>query len=191
MTMDNENENVGKETSVDTTATETPETETQGTESTPTETAQEEVPPTFTQEQLNDIVRERLRKASESIYKKYNVVDESGLDEMADKAKSYDELKTSYDALAEEVKGLKEQAVLSKNNILADRQDDVRTYFKGKGMDISDESLRELLQTHPEWQPQSVKATTIVPLGGDRTEPQKETDEDVALKMFGFDKFVR
>lgn len=189
--MDNENENVGKETTVDTTATETPETEEQGNESAPSEAEKEEVPATFTQDQLNDIVRERLRKASESIYKKYNVIDENGLDEMANKAKSYDELKASYDTLAEEVKGLKEQEVLSKNNILADKQDDVRTYFKGKGMDISDESLKELLQTHPEWQPQSVKATTIVPLGGDRTEPQKESDEDVALKMFGFDKFVR
>lgn len=190
--MDNENlENVGNN-AVDTTATETPENGTQGTESTPTEPAKEEVPPTtFTQEQLNDTIRKRLDEQSKRLCKKYGIVDENGLDEMANKAKSYDELKASYDILAEEVKGLKEQAVLSKNNILADKQDDVRTYFKGKGMDISDESLKELLQTHPEWQPQSVKTTTIVPLGGDRTEPRKETDEDVALKMFGFDKFVR
>lgn len=189
--MDNENiENVGKE-EVETTATETAETETQGNESTPSGTAKEEVPPTFTQDQLNDIVRERLRKASESIYKKYNVIDEKGLDEMADKAKAYDELKASNDELAKEVKNYKEQAVLSNNSILPDKQDDVRTYFKGKGLEISDEALKSLLQTHPEWLPQTAKSTTVVPMGGDRMESHEETDEEKALKLFGFDKFVK
>lgn len=187
--MDNEtNQIVGEETT-ETTAVEAPNAEeNEG------NTQEEEVPNaprTFTQDQVNEIVRDRLKKANDGIYKKYGVKDDKELEEFASKSKSYDELKNLYDSLAEELKGAKEQIMLSKNNVLEDKQDDVKTYFKGKGLEMSEESLKEALGTHPEWQSQKAKSTTIVPMGAERTQSRKESEEDAALRLFGFDKFAK
>lgn len=187
--MDNEEtQNVGNEEQVETTATETPNAENGS------DTQGEEVPnapKTFTQEQVNEIVRERLKKANDGICKKYGTKNEEELDELVGKSKSYDELKEKYDGLESELKAYKEQFTLSKNNVLEDKQDDVRTYFKGKGLELNEENLKEALGTHPEWQPQQAKSTTIVPMGAEKTQSKRESDEDAALRLFGFDKFVR
>lgn len=149
---------------------------------------------TFTQEQVNEIVRERLERSSKSIYERYGVSDEKGLDELVAMAQAYQTTKSEYSELQKENAGLRERIVFSENGILPEKQDDARTYFKGKGLEMSDEALKQVLQTHPEWvsaKPQSVQTTTVVPIGKDRYEPELKDEESEAAKVFGFTKFVK
>lgn len=187
--MDNEEELVGQEQATDTTAEATPEVGLEESEAEPKEEIQ---PTTFTQEQVNKIVQERLQRANEAYLKKYGVTNEDEFTSVFEKGRSYDDLKTQYDALLTERKALADQITLSKNNVLAEKQDDVLTYFKGKGLEMSDEALKQVLTTHPEWvkAQSSPKFTTVVPMGADKTEGfPKLSEEEQACKLFGFDRF--
>mgnify|MGYP006903483723 FL=1 len=138
----------------------------------------------FTQEQVNDIVRDRLRKADMKFLAKYGLDNAEALDAIIEKGKGYDEIKA-------ENKGLKEQIALANNNIIPSKQDDVLTYFRGKGMELNDENLAKALETHPEWMPSKTPATTIVEMGAESQSKPCASEEDEALKMFGLDKFVK
>lgn len=192
--MDDEKENVGNETSGVTTASETPSTEEQASENGEAK-EKEGVQASFTQEQVNDIVRQRLDKAYKSIYERYGVEDEKGLDEIMASAQECQATKMLYDEIVKENKALKEKIAFSDNGILADKQDDVRTYFKGKGLEMSDEALKSVIQTHPEWiakKETEAPRTTIIPLGAERQEGlgKKPDEEAKAAKMFGLGRFI-
>lgn len=193
--MDDEKQEAGQSTATDTAAEATPETGTEESEAQPTEEIQaSQEARTFTQEQVNELIQERLRRASEANLKRYGVQSEDEFTSVFEKGRSYDELKTQYDTLLAEKKALADQITLSRNKILAEKEDDVLTYFKGKGLEMSDEALKQVLLNHPEWvakEEQMPKFTTVVPLGADKTEGFPEmSEEDRAAKLFGFDKFV-
>lgn len=190
--MDNEEKNVGnggEQPSTDeTTASETPIA------GNASETPQgEEIQSTmFTQEQVNDIVRDRLKKADAKFFAKYGLDNAEALDAIVEKGKGYDEIKAQMDLVSNENKGLKEQITLTKNNIIPSKQDDVLTYFHGKGLELNDENLAKILETHPEWMPNKAPTTTIVEMGAEGTKVNPSiSEEDEALKMFGLDKFVK
>lgn len=190
--MDNEEKNVGnvdeQSTTDETTASETPIA------GTTSETPQgEEIQSTmFTQEQVNDIVRDRLKKADAKFFAKYGLDNVEALDAIVEKGKGYDEIKAQMDLVSNENKGLKEQITLTKNNIIPSKQDDVLTYFRGKGLELNDENLAKMLETHPEWMPSKAPTTTIVEMGAEGTKANPSvSEEDEALKMFGLDKFVK
>lgn len=192
LSMDNEEKNVGnggEQPSTDeTTASETPIA------GTTSETPQgEEIQSTmFTQEQVNDIVRDRLKKADAKFFAKYGLDNAEALDAIVEKGKGYDEIKAQMDLISNENKGLKEQITLTKNNIIPSKQDDVLTYFRGKGLELNDENLAKMLETHPEWMPNKAPTTTIVEMGAEGTKANPSiSEEDEALKMFGLDKFVK
>lgn len=190
--MDNEEKivgNGGETPSTDeTTASETPIA------GTTSETPQgEEIQSTmFTQEQVNDIVRDRLKKADAKFFAKYGLDNAEALDAIVEKGKGYDEIKAQMDLVSNENKGLKEQITLTKNNIIPSKQDDVLAYFRGKGLELNDENLAKMLETHPEWMPNKAPTTTIVEMGAEGTKTNPSiSEEDEALKMFGLDKFVK
>lgn len=146
----------------------------------------------FTQEQVNDIVRDRLKKADAKFFAKYGLDNAEALDAIVEKGKGYDEIKAQMDLVSSENKGLKEQITLTKNNIIPSKQDDVLTYFRGKGLELNDENLAKMLETHPEWMPNKAPTTTIVEMGAEGTKANPSvSEEDEALKMFGLDKFVK
>lgn len=182
---DEEIQNVGNE-ATETTAVETPsvgENATQGEEEVQSNDGQ--------QEQFNKVIQERLKRQKDTICKKYGAKDEAELDMMFEKAKDYDELKNSYESALKEIGGYKETALLQKHAILENKQDDVRTYFKGKGLELNEENLKNVLETHPEWLPQKANETTFVPIGGERQDTKKDNEEERALKLFGLDRFVK
>lgn len=192
LSMDNEEKNVGnggEQPSTDeTTASETPIA------GNASETPQgEEIQSTmFTQEQVNDIVRDRLKKADAKFFAKYGLDNAEALNAIVEKGKGYDEIKAQMDLVSNENKGLKEQITLTKNNIIPSKQDDVLTYFHGKGLELNDENLAKILETHPEWMPNKAPTTTIVEMGAEGTKVNPSiSEEDEALKMFGLDKFVK
>lgn len=194
--MDNEEKivgNGGETPSTDeTTASETPIAENDGNAIT-SEPQEEGIQSTmFTQEQVNNIVRDRLKKVDAKFFAKYGLDNVEALDAIVEKGKGYDELKAQMDLVSNENKGLKEQITLTKNNIIPSKQDDVLTYFRGKGLELNDENLAKTLQTHPEWMPNKAPTTTIVEMGAEGTKANPSiSEEDEALKMFGLDKFVK
>lgn len=197
LSMDDEKEIVGNDgetpSTDETTASETPiaEKEEDGNAIASEPQGEEIQGAMFTQEQVNDIIRDRLKKADLKFLAKYGLDNAEALDAIVEKGKGYDEVKAQMDLVSNENKGLKEQITLAKNNIIPSKQDDVLTYFRGKGMELNDENLAKMLETHPEWTPSKAPTTTIVAMGGEPQGKPKGDEEKEALKMFGLDQFVK
>ena len=96
----------------------------------------------FTQEQVNEFVKNRLERDRNSFYKRYGVKDRNGLDDLINKANSYSMMEERYNAMQDESANLKQELLLLKGNVNTDRYDDVRTYFKGKGLDFNESNLK-------------------------------------------------
>lgn len=152
-------------------------------------TEQEETPKTFTQEQVNEMVKARLDRDRKSIYKRYGVEDRSGLDDLIGKAQSYSVMEERYNAIQSEVNSLRESNAFLKNNINPERYDDIRAYFKGKEIPFNEENLKNEIATHSEWVTKSGEEvspkTTIQSLGRDVPQKQSENEKENAMKMFG------
>ena len=152
-------------------------------------TEQEETPKTFTQEQVNEMVKARLDRDRKSIYKRYGVEDRSGLDDLIGKAQSYSVMEERYNAIQSEVNSLRESNAFLKNNINPERYDDIRAYFKGKEIPFNEENLKNEIATHSEWVTKSGEEvspkTTIQALGRDVPQKQSENEKENAMKMFG------
>lgn len=126
----------------------------------------------FTQEELNKIISERLEKEKVKSHAK-------GVEEVCKKygVNTIDEL----DAIVEQSRGNKRELLFLKNNIDDTRYDDVITYFKGKGVDLTQDTLKEALETHPEW---NKKTLTITQVGNDKREIKPEDDTKAVLKEY-------
>lgn len=178
-----EEEVVTATTDVETSTTENEEVEVEE------NTEQEETPKTFTQEQVNEMVKARLDRDRKSIYKRYGVEDRSGLDDLIGKAQSYSVMEERYNAIQSEVNSLRESNAFLKNNINPERYDDIRAYFKGKEIPFNEENLKNEIATHSEWVTKSGEEvspkTTIQSLGRDVPQKQSENEKENAMKMFG------
>ena len=147
----------------------------------------------FTQEQVNGIVRDRINR----VYARYGVKDSNELDNLIGKSQAYDIIKHRYEEKKKEIYNLNEKMVFMENDIEPARYDDIRAYFKGKGIDFSNETLINELATHPEWKRivgESAKPiTTIQKISPDRNVVKPSTNErDETAKMFGFrNGFIR
>lgn len=155
----------------------------------PNPTADEKLK-TFTQEQVNKIMRSRLERDRASFLNRYGVKDRDGLDSLIGKSQSYDIMKERYEAGKTRIAELEEKLAFMSNNINPDREDDIRAYFKGKGLEFNEETLVNELETHPEWrkvvQVDDKPKTTIEVLGvehRDRYIP--ETDAEKQRRIFG------
>ena len=137
----------------------------------------------FTQSQINEIITRRLAKQAEAFYKKYGVNDEDGLNALVGKAKEYDNLSKKYGELSDKSSELNEKYLFNTNSIKKDREDDVRTYFKGKGLQLTDENIKEALKTHAEWS--SAPVNNPLPVGNGGAPKVEEDEIDVASSLFG------
>ena len=157
--------------------------------------AEESKDGTFTQEQLNDIIRARLEKAQQRLFNRYGVTNRDELDSLIGKSQSYDVMKEKYADLETKNYELEKELAFSKNNINLERQEDIMAYFKGKGIDFNNDNLINELSTHPEWlNPVKVEAkpkTTIETLGSDSTtEMPKVSEKDEMAKIFGLSRLI-
>lgn len=137
----------------------------------------------FTQSQINEIITRRLAKQAEAFYKKYGVNDEEGLNALVGKAKDYDNLSKKYGELSDKSSELNEKYLFNTNSIKKDREDDVRTYFKGKGLQLTEENIKEALKTHAEWS--SAPVNNPLPVGNGGAPKVEEDEIDVASRLFG------
>lgn len=177
------------------------ETSTEGTQETNSSTAEEtavkETPKTettetksFTQEMVDEIVRNRLERDRKATFKRYGVADRNGLDGLIGKAQSYDIMKERYEGIKTENASLREKMAFITNNINPAREEDVRAYFKGKGIEFNETNLINELATHPEWlnvvEHNGAPQTTIKALGVEHTPIVKhESEEDKLRRIYG------
>lgn len=145
----------------------------------------------FTQEQLNDVVRDRLGK----VYSRYEVNNAKELDDLVAKAYEREVYEEEYNNLRNEYAKVNRKLAFLENNINFDREDDIVAYFKGKDIDFTVDNLVSALSTHPEWLNAKVKdetpKTTIQALGNDANhEDAKLSEKEMAEKLFGV-KFLR
>lgn len=143
---------------------------------------------TFSQEQVNELVRKRLDSQTKRLFTRYNVQDKKQLDELVGMAQSYQVMKERYEILKNESYNYLEENAFLKNNINPDKYDDVRAYFKGKGIEFTNENLINELKSHNEWL-NAPKETTIKSLGATKQEQEKAPESEMAAKLFGFSKF--
>lgn len=144
----------------------------------------------FTQEQVNDIVRQRLERQTSKFYGRYGVKGKDELDVLVGKANSYDIMKERYEGMEATNKQLSEKLIFIENNINPERYEDVKAYFKGKELELNAENLGKELSMHNEWlnvvKEESSPTTTIKSLGIDREVKQPlETDDEKMVRIFG------
>lgn len=142
-----------------------------------------QVEKTFTQEQVNGFMQERIN----SIYNGYGVSNKAELDALIEKAKGFDEVNANYqttktqnEEYAQQNRTLAEKVAFIENNVNPERYDDVRAYFKGKEIEFNAENLLKELETHKEW----LNENTTIKVGFSKTEQPKETEWEQAKKLF-------
>lgn len=137
----------------------------------------------FNQEEVNEIVVERLKRAEEKFIENLGLKTKEELVEYSKKATDYDTIKNEYEKVSAENFALKETLAFQKHNIDKRREEDIRIYFKGKELSFSEETLAEELVSHPEWCKKEV--STIKTLSPEKNESKKEDDEERFKKTYG------
>ena len=145
----------------------------------------------FTKEQVNDLMKKRVERSHNSFYTRYGVKDLSEMDALFSKAKNHDAMKGEIDELTgknteltSQLKDLTKKYGYKSCNINPDKINDIETYFKGKNLDIDENSLATELKTHPDW---VSKPVTIENLGAEQTPPPEVDEAAEASRFFGVD----
>lgn len=167
----------------------TDETETEVEVITETEVEETELEPTiedsdvktFTEQELNEIVRNRLNRQKNKFHQQLGVEND---DELIEKVKKADELQSIVESLQNENTLYKEQLTFIEHNIDVKRYDDVKAYFKGKELSLTPENLKAELTTHPEWLAQR----SVQTIGGQRQQAPVKDERKAAFELFGIRK---
>lgn len=138
-----------------------------------TETA---TPKTFTQEQVNEIVRERLERDHASLLKQLGEDNWENVAANLKKGKGYDELAKKSGETTKALEEANRRICFESNNLNPERESDIVAILKGKGLEFNDENVKKELPTHPEWALQKGAAPVIGSVA-----PKK--DEDVEKQM--------
>lgn len=117
----------------------------------PNPTQEVDKPKSFSQDQVNDIVRERLERDRKSFFTLLNVKDEEELKGFIEKGRGYAELESKLNQAVSENATLNQTLAFMRNNVKAEKQDEIKALFKGYGLEFNEENLKAQLSTHPEW----------------------------------------
>lgn len=152
---------------------------------------------TFTQEQVNEIVRKRLERAESRVYSQYGASNAEDFEAIARKALSYDSMKAEYDELTNQKSELEKELLLIKANVDPKRYGDVNVYFKGTEQELNKDTLQAELENHPEWlkheevkEEEKPKTTMRLSPTRDR-ELNSKTEAELAAQLFGLKSFVK
>ena len=180
-----ENAGMVEQTEVDTASTDVNDTTTENNDI----NNEKQETKTFTQEQVNDFVRNRIDRERNSTYKRYGVKDRDELDSLIVKSQSYDMMREQYDTLKSQNDSLQRDLAFLRQNIEPTRQEDVLAYFKGKDLDFTEENLVEALRTHPEWLRASEVSDkpkyTFKQIGAERSYQEPKDEKKEVAKLFG------
>lgn len=154
-------------------------------------------PAMFTKERVNELMQKRIERSHKAFFDRYGVKDLKELDDLFGKAnsveglnqqiqdliKARDESAARYEELSNQNRELLKKYAFTSRNIRPELYSDIETYFKGKGLDINEETLNEELKTHLDW---CNKAGAIVPLGNESNAGNDEvTERERASQLLG------
>ena len=170
----------------------------------------------FTQSQVNEMVgrarREGRESAMKALFERYGVDTDDELNDLFGKGQTYADLNTDYESNLTALKDAQGENALLKSGICPERWEDAKAILSARGLDISEESLNEMLPTHPEWvktvsgQPKQLgeedlqemaqnqglggneQPAKLMKLGNDPSPKQEESDKEIAFNLFGFNK---
>ena len=153
-------------------------------------------PAMFTKERVNELMQKRVERSHQAFFNRYGVKDLNELDDLFGRAKSVDELNQKieellknkselegkYDELTNQNRELTKKYAFTSRNIRPEMYSDIETYFKGKGLDINEETLNEELKTHMDWYN---KPSSVVPLGNESHQSDEVSEREQASKLLG------
>lgn len=150
---------------------------------------QSEPEQTFTKTQVNDMMRKRVERSHQSFFNRYGVKDLAELDELIGQSRSYgpmkerfDELSKNHEDLINQHNDLTKRYAYHVGNINPDKYNDIETYFKGKNLDINEQTLSEELKSHPDW---IKKVANITPIGAEATQAPTVDEKALASQYLG------
>lgn len=150
----------------------------------------------YTKDQVTQLMKNRVNRSHTAFFKRYGVNNLDELDKLFLGTKENESLKNQIKELQETNATNTRTLAFLRNNIDENRYDDIVAHFKGTGKEFSEEALKELLQTHPEWLKQSNVAstnpsqntgtqTTVTSLGVNSGERPSVDEKAIASKLFG------
>lgn len=154
-------------------------------------------PAMFTKERVNELMQKRIERSHQAFFNRYGVKDLNELDELFSKAgkvdglnqqiqdllKNSEDLQGRYNELESNNRELLKKYAFTSRNIRPELYSDIETYFKGKGLDINEETLNEELKTHLDW---CNKAGSVVSLGNEAESGNDEvTERERAGQLLG------
>lgn len=184
-----ENENVAKnEQNENTTSTNETTTVVEKNEENDNQIVQnEEDNTTFTKDELNEIVRNRLKREQKSFLKKCGVETDEELNKFIEGGKGYQALKTDLENEKMKSQNLEKELAFVKNEIDMSKKEDIEKYFKEHNLQLDEKNLSTELEKHNDWKKKTIKINNISPERG-KTEA---TDEKKRVaKLFGLKEIL-
>ena len=152
----------------------------------------------FTKDEVNKLMQKRVERSHQAFFNRYGVKDLDELDallgksqqldetteKLTDSENRYNELQTKYGDLENQHKDLTKRYAYSKGNINPERYSDIETYFKGKNLEINEDTLTQELKTHKDW---ANKPVTITSIGAENAQTPEVNEAELASRYFGVD----
>ena len=165
---------------------------------------------TFTQEQVNELVgkaraegrQKGMEQAMSDLRTKYGVDDDGQMDALFRDGSRYGELGSRYQDVGNQLKDAMTQIALMKAKVLPERESDVKAILGAMGKEVTEDSINEMLSTHPEWvaapegdkgfsmprkpipQPNPGEGAEAGRLGVEPKPEPEESDEAKAMRLF-------
>lgn len=143
----------------------------------------------FTQSQVNELVGKTRMETREqtyrAIYGRYGVDSEEGMDELVGNAQRYETVRGEFDdarkswdeaskARDSELAEVRERVALLESGIDADRYEDAKAIIRSKGLEVTVDSIKGELPTHPEWRKGGADKPIEAPNPNFRPDPTKD-----------------
>ena len=143
----------------------------------------------FTQSQVNELVGKTRMETREqtyrAIYGRYGVDSEEGMDELVGNAQRYETVRGEFDdarkswdeaskARDSELAEVRERVALLESGIDADRYEDAKAIIRSKGLEVTVDSIKSELPTHPEWKKGGAGKPEEAPNPNFRPDPTKD-----------------
>lgn len=147
----------------------------------------------FTRDEVTQILRKRLDRSNKRFYDRLGI---KGEDEFEGYLQQRNQMATELDDLKNKNLELTRTNSFLKNNIKSDKYDDIIAYFKGSGLEFSEDELLKQLATHPEWlnqpvaqpAPEPKPQATVQQLSPGRGVKIEESEDEKMNRVFGFTK---
>lgn len=137
----------------------------------------------LSQGEVNRIVSGRVKEVTQKLWEKYGVASDEELDGLIVKGQEHSALQEQLSAREEELAVFKAQKTLRLNKVRGDKADDVIALLKGKNLPITEENVKEVLDSHPEWK-RKRKQKAVANIGATQPKEKPLDEKEIARSFF-------